>query len=163
MYSPSAGIIGLSLRSIAIYLGAVSVHVSRASVTPAPVSPLLTGLFPVFAVQAALVTGLGTVDQHPLAVLPALAFIRFGPIFAMLVSVLAALLRSDGGLHSSARDGATSNLGIAGTLVESVDLPDISVRETLSLSYPTLAGLLLYDGLQPPGLNRNRTSGMESF
>ena len=46
-------------------------------------------------------------------------------------------------LHCGLRsDGASSYLGLPGAPVESVDLPDVRVREALHLAYLTLGGVL---------------------
>ena len=57
-------------------------------------------------------------------------------------------------LHSA---GASPYLGFAGTLVESVDLPDIRVGEPLPLANLTLGGMLRNYRLLTPGLNTDVT------
>ena len=108
-------------------LGTICGHVARTPFTPASACPGRTGGLLVLTTRPALVTGRGAVDCHPGAVPLALALSIAGPVLAPLVAVLAARLRCGGrlcggGSHSS------SYLGIALTLVESVDLPDIRVR-----------------------------------
>ena len=131
-------------------LGTVEVHVSRVSDTPPPRCPGLTVDVAVLAVEPALVTGLRAVDQHVAGVPPAL--VLPGPVITGLVSVSTARLRFHCRFHCGL-DGAASDLGIAGTRVESVDLPDVRVREYLTQSYLTACVVLLFDCLQPPGLN----------
>ena len=128
----------------------VEVHVSRVSDTPPPRCPGLTVDVAVLAVEPALVTGLRAVDQHVAGVPPAL--VLPGPVITGLVSVSTARLRFHCRFHCGL-DGAASDLGIAGTRVESVDLPDVRVREYLTPSYLTARVVLLFDRLQPPGLN----------
>ena len=133
----------------------VFVHVARTPCTPPIVCPGLTGGLLVLTTRPALVTGHGAVDRHPGAVPLALALSIAGPVLAPLVAVLAARLRCGGrlcggGSHSS----PYLFIRRTRTLVESVDLPHIRVRE-LILSYLTLS-LLLYDCDQAPGLNRTR-------
>ena len=100
-------------------LGTVEVHVSRVSDTPPPRCPGLTVDVAVLAVEPALVTGLRAVDQHVAGVPPAL--VLPGPVITGLVSVSTARLRFHCRFHCGL-DGAASDLGIAGTRVESVDL-----------------------------------------
>ena len=128
-------------------------HVARTLVAPPSVRPGLTGSLLVLTGRPTLVTGHGTVDRHPGAVPRALALSIAGPPLAPLMAVLAARLRC-GGRHCGLGSHFSSHLLIrrTGTLVESVDLPDIRVRE-LILSYLTLS-LLLYDCDQAPGLSR---------
>ena len=58
-------------------------------------------------------------------------------------------------LHCGVRnDGASSYLGLPGAPVESVDLPDVRVREALPLAYLTLGGVLRDYRLLAPGLSR---------
>ena len=75
-----------------------------------------------------------------------------GPVITGLVSVSTARLWLHCRFHYGL-NGVTSDLGIAGTRVESVDLPDIRVREYLTPSYLTACIVLMFDRLQPPGLN----------
>ena len=139
-------------------LGTVDVHVPGVVVALPHIRPVLTVHVSVLALEPALVTGHRAVHQHPAGVL--LALVQAGPGGAVLVGVLAARLHPGlagwlrCGLHS---DGASTYLGFPGTFVQSVDLPDISVRETLSLSYLTLCRVLWNDCLLSPGLNRHTT------
>ena len=142
-------------------LGTVFVHVPAQLLTPAVVSPLLAVTLIVHAAEVfvALPAGLATVDPHVVGVVLALPI--FGPVPAPLGIVLAARRlgwrRGRGrGCGCSAIGTGPTYLGIAATLVEGVDLPDIRVRETCGLSYLTMAGFLLHDRLQPPSLNRTR-------
>ena len=116
-------------------LGTVDVHVARVLVALPQVRPVLTVNMSVLTLDPALVAGHRAVDQHPAGVL--LALLQAGPGGAGLVGVLAARLHC--GLRS---DGASSYLGLPGAPVESVDLPDVRVREALPLAYLTLGGVL---------------------
>ena len=110
----------------------------------------------VLALDPTMVARHRTVDQHPAGVL--LALLQAGPGGAGLVGVLAARLHprlAGGRLHCGLRsDGASSYLGLPGAPVESVDLPDVRVREPISLAYLTLGGVLRDDRLLAPGLRR---------
>ena len=137
-------------------LGTVDVHISRVLVALPHVRPVLTVNMSVLTLDPALVAGHWAVDQHPAGVL--LALVQAGPGSAVLVGVLAARLYpglAGGRLHCGLRsDGASSYLGLPGAPVESVDLPDVRVREPISLAYLTLGGVLRDDRLLAPGLRR---------
>ena len=151
-------------------LRTVFVHVEPQKITPAVVCPILTVTLVVHAVEVlvALIAGLAAVDQHVAGVLVAL--VSFGPVLAPLVIVpasrrLECCCRLRCGPHSELRSGRHSCAGrydststdigilIRVTVVESVDLPHIRVREPVSLSYRTGTSLHNFDRLQTPGLN----------
>ena len=137
-------------------LGAVSVHVARTFAAPSSGFPGLAVRVEVGAGSPALATGLGTVDRHPAGVLIGTKS-TVGPSLARPVVVPAARGRLCR-LHRGPGSHTSSHLGLAGTLVESVELPDIRVRKRPTLSYlktATAAGLGC-DRLQTSPLNRTR-------
>ena len=109
------------------HLGTVDVHVLRVLATLAQVSPVLAVNIVINTHIATLVTRHGAVGQHPAGVL--LTLVHTGPVGAELVGVLTlgfypgflSWFRS-GHLHSS-----TPNLLVSLALIQSVDLPDVSV------------------------------------
>ena len=109
------------------HLGTVDVHVLRVLATLAQVSPVLAVNIVINTHVATLVTGHGAVGQHPAGVL--LTLVHTGPVGAELVGVLT--LGLDPGFLSWFRSGhlhsSTPNLLVSLALIQSVDLPDVSV------------------------------------